>query len=244
MSRLNEVENPLEEARLLMPWYVTGKLDNDEKAFVEAMLTEHPALASALQQEKELVGLVRENTQLLEITALDSTQQRLDKMLSRIDREEAPAKQVTEQANAATITHAKPATDSWFSGLFKKPLFDMNWLTPANAVFASLLAVQLGVASFFMQNDKSETIYESATAEATVTETSVNVVHLVDFDRDALHGDVLDFLSKWKARVISGPDANNMFVIEVTEADNTQMMQEIDAQGTPVKFIGSKFRAN
>lgn len=243
MSRLNEVENPLEEARLLMPWYVTGKLADDEKAFVEVMLAEHPELGAALQQEKELVGLVRDNTQLLEITALDSTQQRLDKMLSRIEREEVPAKQRAEQKQASSQADSVKGA-SWLSGLFKQPLFDMNWLTPANAVFASLLAVQLGVAAFFMQGETSETIYESATAEETSAETSVNAVHLVDFDRDALHGDVIDFLSQWNARVISGPDANNMFVIEVTEADNAQMMQAIDAQGTPVKFIGSKFRAN
>lgn len=240
MSRLDTVENPLEEARLLMPWYVTGKLGADDNAFVETALAEYPDLELALQQEKELVGLVRENTQLLEIAALDSTQQRLDKMLSRIDRDE----QATHAKQTANVTQpkSKNAESNWFASFFKKPMLDMSWLTPANAVFASLLAVQVGVAAFFMQ-DKNETIYESATVATSATDTAVNAVHLVDFDREAKYGAVVDFLEQWNTRVISGPDANKMFVIEVTEADNEQMMQSIDTQQTPVQFIGSKFQA-
>lgn len=241
MSRLNKVENPLEEARLLIPWYVTGKLGDDDNAFVEAALAEYPELDLVLQQEKELVGLVRENTQLLEIAALDSTQQRLDKMLSRIDREEQAA-HAKLTAEVAQPNVDKKTAGSWFASFFNKPLLDMNWLTPANAVFASLLAVQVGVAAFFMQ-DKTETIYESATVASTATDTAVNAVHLVDFNRDAKYGEVVDFLEQWNTRVISGPDANKMFVIEVTETDNEQMMQAIDRQQTPVQFIGSKFQA-
>lgn len=36
--------DPVEEARLLLPWYITGKLTEAERALVERMLEQHTDL--------------------------------------------------------------------------------------------------------------------------------------------------------------------------------------------------------
>ncbi|MEZ5476629.1 MAG: hypothetical protein R3E95_03790 [Thiolinea sp.] len=140
-----ESNTRVEEARLLLPWYLTNTLSAEEQQRVNQALESSAELREEFLREEQMMRLVRENTSLLELSALDTTEQRLEKMLGRIEREE-------QQQQAARIapqtSPVKPPPQDWFKRFFGKGLFGLDWLTPANAVFASLLVLQAGLLTY------------------------------------------------------------------------------------------------
>lgn len=244
MSR-QESEKFIEEARLLLPWYLTNNLSDKEQNMVNRALEASPALRDEIECEEKMMQLVKENTSALELVALNTTEQRLDGMLARIEREEQSA----ETAGAA-ITSIKPAvaetTSGWFGRLFERRLFDIEWLSPANAVFASFLALQAGALAYYQFNH-SDTIYTSAS----VTQSSVNSANqlfLMEFQAGAQYGEVCDFLNKLDARIVSGPTNQNVFTVEMPTLPNADIVAFTDSvisqaseDNAPMVFFGPKF---
>jgi hypothetical protein len=242
--------NSLEEARLLLPWYITGKLTEPEKKLVELMFEQHPELHEEYVRELNLVGLIRDNNSLLHLTAVDTTQHRLDKLMKRIAREEVQKEGKEELADARLIPVRKPfRLGAFLQGL----LPDMKWLTPANAVFASLLAVQAGFIGWYvhsMSDNKpaSENVYLSASvAEDKAAMPIVNgMVLLVDFNGEATFHQVRDFLLHWNARVVDGPVSGNLFKIEVKDVKPSDqrsdvILQQMQQDQKVIAFVGREF---
>lgn len=237
----------VDEARLLMPWYLTNKLSAKEQQLVNEALELSPELRAEFLQEEKMMRLVKENKNLLELTAPDTTGQRLDKVLSRIEHEQpspAPRKRAPETSGSG-----------WWSKLFNSGTFGVDWLSPANAVFASLLAVQAAVLGYAQLSGAavSETnTYESASVEkpavAGVATNPAKSLFLIAFQDEAKHHEVRDFLSQWSARIISGPDKQDMFSVEL-DTGGTQdavafadlIMQQSVENKVPVAFIGSQY---
>lgn len=250
MGRDNK-EQKLEEARLLMPWYLTGRLSNEEHAFVESALEEYPELQQEFTQENQMMALVRDNSQLLELSTLDSTEKRLDQLMKRIDREEDQQAPKVEPKPQTTIEPKVSATtniSNWF-----KDLFGSQWFTPANAVFATLLLFQLGFVGVYLKQTDSANAEEAVYTSASVSpDTSANKANtqqpllMIEFQQDAQHGQVCSFLSRHQAEIIEGPNAYNIFTIKMAglssmkevEAAIKKMNAETDA---PVVFVGKKF---
>lgn len=242
MSRDYSKEEKLEEARLLMPWYLTGHLSKEDLVFVEQALEEYPELQTELSQEEQIIDLVRDNSKLLELSTLDSTENRFEQLMNRIDREEkAESKEVT-LIDVAKTKEPTPAFQ-WL-----KELFSFQWLTPANAVFATLLLFQLGFIGVYLQQaDRTpagETIYTSASVspEGAISATK-NPLLMVEFKEDAQHGQVCNFLMRHEAEIIEGPNAYNIFTIQVkglsdAEAAIKRMNTEVNS---PIVFVGKKF---
>jgi anti-sigma factor RsiW len=241
--------NPLEEARLLLPWYITGKLSEPEKKLVELMFEQHPELHEEYVRELNLVGLIRDNNSLLHLTAVDTTQHRLDKLMKRIARDEVP-KEGTEEVVGATLI---PTRKPFRLGAFLQGLIpDIKWLTPAGAVFASLLAVQVGFIGWYVHamtsKSASENIYLSASvAEGKAAMPLVNgMVLLVDFNGEATFHQVRDFLLHWNARVVDGPVSGNLLKIEVKDVKPSDqrsdvILQQMQQDQKVIAFIGREF---
>lgn len=246
----------LEEARLLLPWYLTNKLTKVEQSLVNQALESFPELRHEFLQEEKMMHLVRTNTSLLELSALDTTEQRLAKMMSRIERDAesgiaAEATPVLEQAprqpQRDTRAHAKKG---WLDFLWRQPLLNIDWLTPANAVFAGLLAFQVGLVAYsFSQPEKADTVFTSANVEPLATERKETTRFWVQFADDARHGAVCDFLNQWNAHIISGPNSQKLFTVEMTVSSNIDkvaladsIMQETSRKSSPVLFVGPQFQ--
>lgn len=241
-------KNPIEEARLLLPWYITGKLGEAEKALVDAALKQYPVLQEEYVQELKLVETIRLNADLLTLTAMDTSQQRLDKLLKRIEREETP-RIVEPVVQAKPTVMAKPRVSVW--------QIVQHWLAdwvgsngmwkPANVVFASLLAVQVGVLSVYYLQPK--TIYETVTYEDTSVglTKAKNLVVFIDFNKNASVTTLHDFLKQRNARVIDGPDSNNLFKVEfkntqtLSEMEIKQRIKQLELEQTVVSFVGREF---
>lgn len=262
MSNLESTEL-LEEARRLLPWYLTDKLSKAEQRLVNQALEVYPELQLELAQEEKMMRIVRTNTSLLELSALDTTEQRLNKLLARIERadekpedtEPVPATTVAQTISESTSnTQPSPNTTrpkkSWFEFLWRQPLFKLDWLTPANAVFASLVIAQIAVLAYGQLKD-TDTKFSVASVE-TISEPTNGKNELsrflVQFADEAKHEEVCAFLNQWKAHIVSGPNAQSIFTIEIPVASNTDkvalaesIMQQTAQQSSPVLFLGPQF---
>ena len=239
----------IEEARLLLPWYITGKLTEPERKLVEHMLTQHPSLREEYQRELNMVDMIRANTGLLQLLAVDTTQYRLEKLMKRIEREEE-----VKAPLSTTVAPPKPKVKAWGREV-KAWLNDLlprfDWLTPGNAVFALLLLLQAGFLGWFANSaaPMTESIYKTAAVADDQSAVSVakGLVLLVDFNEEAQVRQVRSFLHQWDARILDGPDDNNLFKIEVKgikPADQQQsqnILQQMGQDKTVIAFIGKEY---
>ncbi|MBU0654352.1 MAG: hypothetical protein KJ914_04370 [Gammaproteobacteria bacterium] len=244
--------DPVNEARLLIPWYITGKLSEPERKLVASMLEQHPDLKEDYLRELRTVELIRSNDSLLQLTAVDTTQQRLDKLLKRIQREEETgAAGVTPSAMEPPPGKKTVAAAGW-AAFFRGLLPSMEWLTPANAVLASLLLLQAGFAGWFAHSSLTESAQEKAylTAEYVDGSNAVPVVNgmvlLVEFNENAQIRQVREFLNKWNARMLDGPDANNLFKIEIKDVSASDqrsdaVLLQMQQDTSVISFVGRKF---
>ncbi len=249
-------KDPIEEARLLLPWYITGKLSAAEKAAVEAALQQYPVLQEEYTRELKLVETIRLNADLLKLTAMDTTQQRLDKLLKRIEREAVHTTPVelSPEVKPAVSTLAK--RPSWWQGIKQSVtdwLGDGGMWKPANALFASLLAVQIGVlALYYIQaptNSTASTVYKTVTMEGVENagESKNNLVVFIDFNKNANVTTLRQFLKKWNAHVIDGPDNNELFRVEFkntqafSDADIKQRLVQLEQDKAVISFVGREF---
>ncbi len=235
--------DPVEEARLLLPWYITGKLNQSERNLVERMLEIHPELADEYRRELKLVDMIRANHSLLELSAVDSTQQRLEKLLKHIERE------------AQTDSSASPASLKYhWLGEARQRLRNLlpAWegLTPVNAVFAVLLLIQAGFLGWFAHANtlQSEGIYVSASVAGDPSTVPVvkGMVLLVDFNGNARIQQVREFLLHWNARILDGPNDTGYFKIEVkdvppSDPQASTILQQMQQDNAVVAFIGREY---
>lgn len=260
----------LEEARRLLPWYLTEKLSKAEQGLVNQALELYPELQHELIQEEKMMRLVCTNTSLLELSALDTTEQRLNKLLARIDREEdkpeeaslpsyvesVAKNQTLPQTNPVASTKPHPPVQKkWFEFLWRQPLLNLNWLTPANAVFASLVGAQIALLAyghFATEPDAKFSVASVATSTAQTLNSDGKTElsrFLVQFADDAKHLEVCEFLNQWQAHIVSGPNAQSIFTIEMPVAPNIDkvaladsIMKQTAQQSSPVLFLGPQFQ--
>lgn len=272
MSHL-EPNKLLEEAQRLLPWYLTDKLSKAEQGLVNQALELFPELQPELLQEEKMMRVVRTNTSLLELSALDTTEQRLNKLLARIDREDEKLEETATLLQEPALTDpvmpailAKPkanaasqAKKKWFDLFWRDPLpfFNLNWLTPANAVFASLLIAQCALLAYQVSTPATGNKFTVASVE-TNTPQPVNTDgktevsrFLVQFANQAKHQEICDFLNQWHAHIVAGPNAQSIFTIEMPVAPNTDkvaladnIMKQTAQKSSPVMFLGPQFQDN
>lgn len=249
----HEPDNLINEARLLMPWYLTNKLSAEEQDLVNKALEQSEALRKEFLTEEKMMSLVKENSSLLELSALDTTEQRLANTLARIDQEDM-RQAVADKVLVSDQQHRnreQSSTSNWLGKLFSTPLLDFSWLSPANAVFAALLVFQVGVLGYMqLTGPEAQTQYTSASVAPAETVTGQQkMLLLMEFEDDARYGAVCDFLNDWDARIVDGPDGMNMFSVEMstdTAEDTDKLLEAIRQQAAqakvPVSFIGPKYQ--
>ena len=75
----------IEEARLLLPWYVTQRLDELEHKLVEEALVISPLLRREVDEQRQISKLIANDESVLEISAVNTAEHRLDDLFERID---------------------------------------------------------------------------------------------------------------------------------------------------------------
>lgn len=262
MSRNNEAQ--LEEARLLLPWYLTGQLSAVERELVDKALSQYPYLQDELHHEEQIKKLVCQDAQLLALSALDTTPQRLENLLRRIGREDEQPEVNNSNAHLARPVTA-PATprptqpNRWTA--WWQSLWSAEWLTPANAVLAGLLVCQGGVGiAYFSYNHYSALELAQNTSKkgefelssyCTIDNISINLeqneyLALVEFKESTTVGQVRAFLDAHTMGLVHDAPAHtpNLFLVRFqTElSDDKQIANYLSqvklASTDTINFLG------
>lgn len=131
----------IEQARLLLPWYATGALDDSEKRVVEHALRDSPELQQELHEQDFMFDIIKKDQSVLDISVVNTVEQRLDDLLGRIDVYEnsiQPDVRATSEDNS--VSNFKSKLNAWLSELFSIPA-----MRYATAGMAAILMIQVVV---------------------------------------------------------------------------------------------------
>jgi anti-sigma factor RsiW len=205
MSATRNDETEREEIEMLLPWYVTGRLEPGETAKVEAYLARHPELALQL----DLVRAERAET----VAANEALA--------------APSVAVTERV-LASLPSAGPAAAvqralarMWQrSGeLLAAPSANaVRWAAVAAALLVAVETVALGT----LLHERSGT-YQTASGG---TQAEGGVAVLVVFADAAKASAISRLLADFDASIVDGPKAGGIYKIRLRTEDRSQAARE------------------
>jgi hypothetical protein len=204
MSGQEMQEREREEIEMLLPWYVTGRLDRADRARVEGYLARYPDVAAQLdlvQAERE--QSVRGNEALGAPPA-----GALDRLMASLPARPGVAQRI------ARSTLLQQVAD-----LFAAPTArSVQW---AALAAAALIVVQAAAISTLLVRGGGGT-YQTAAGQAA----GEGVVALVVFAEDARAGAIAQLLAEFEASIVDGPRPGGVYKIRLRTSDRSQAGQD------------------
>jgi len=207
MSGIDEHLTEREEVEMLLPWYVTGKLDASDTARVEAYLEQHPDMLN------QLAIIAEEQTVTVE------------------DNEAIRPRLASAEGLLARTQTRGDAVRSWMSdivdnvkGLFQAPTPGaVRWAAAAAAVIICLQAAALGT---LLTQDTGG--YHTASRPGIEGEHAP--VALIAFTDRASVADITRILAENRLRVVDGPLPSGFFSVRFEdEATGEEQRKRFDA---------------
>jgi len=230
-----------EEVLELVPWYATGKLSDEDRAFFDDALVEYPSLQTYLREEMQMIEIVTANKSLLDKSAIAAPEERLKSVFNMIDAEkEIPSESVFDKV--------KKALNSWLPSNEGVPQY-------ARALSAVAVVVTLAILTAFITpifTEKSDFVPASATSvpkTETLTAAKVvdteNTVLLIGFNGSSEELGNNAILKDKLLKIESVPNKKGIFQISFKESLSTaEIKQTIDAlllQKDLIWFAGEEF---
>lgn len=192
----------------LVPWYVTGEIAADDRAWMERYLAENPDAELALGWHEGLGAAVDAHySQLPESVGWAGLAQRLEaeRATARAHgsntsaaRAGAAARGVSPQASPGMAERLS----NWFAELFARPAY---------ALAAALIVGQSAVIGYMMSRDALEGP-EHSTVRGGAPATIVPALE-VRFRQSATEQELRTLLSQAGARIVDGPDQLGDYVV-------------------------------
>jgi anti-sigma factor RsiW len=208
MSGIDEQLSEREEIEMLLPWYMTGRLEEADMARVEAYLEQHPDM------HHQLALIAEEQTGTIE--GNEAIQPRLASVASLLARTETPA----------------GVAKSWFAGLIDglKSLVEaptpgaVRWAAAAAAVIICLQAAALGT----LLTQDSGGGYQTASRPG--VEADHGAVALIAFTDKAAAADITRVLADNRLRMVDGPLPGGFYSVRFEDhATGDEQRKRFDA---------------
>lgn len=200
--------NKIEQASLLLPWYVTGKLSLLEEKEVEDCLVVSASLRQELVTERELSARIHSDPDVLDIMAITTEDQRLDGLLEKINRYE------NEKVEDTVTNKYSKKSFSW-SGLFSKLSIlivpsSVSWKNIAIAVF---LLAQVSIISVVLMNTSNKVVdYELAADRLGNTALSKhNTVLIIQFRTNVTQGYIKNIFKRIGVKSFTNPSGSTNY---------------------------------
>jgi hypothetical protein len=188
MSGQDEKLSEREEIEMLLPWYVTGRLDAADAARVDAFLAHHPEMRSQLALVREEQGAAVAGNEAIH-ARLASTDTLLAAAATPTDRAQSWLSQIAASAKA----------------LFNAPTPGaVRWATAAAAVIICLQAAALGT---LLTRDGGT----YGTASRPGTELQLQPVAMIAFTDDASALRIAQMLEDHHLRIVDGPQPGGFY---------------------------------
>jgi hypothetical protein len=209
MSNAADTNPAHDDLAMLLPWYATGRLDDEAAAQVAEVLAHDPALIRQME-------LVREDyaASVLGNEAIRAPSARqADRLLAELDRREAPlASAMSALWQRITAALAMPSAGT------------VRWAAAAAAV---VMMVQAGTIATLIVHPPAS--YAPASGKAATIE--AGAVALVAFVADAPTAAVLELLAAHQMSIVHGPDAAGAVTVRLGSAtmSETERQEKIAA---------------
>jgi hypothetical protein len=198
---MNDLETEeREEIEVLLPWYITGRLDARDRAKVETYLASHPDVAGQLdlmrdEREQAIVG-----NEALGAPGAGA----LDRLMASLSA-----------AQPSATAGAGFASSAWqqFVELFSSP--SARGLRLAAIAAAVLVIIQAATIATLLMRDGGT--YQTASGK----NAEDGVFALVVFADDAKAGTIAQLLSEFEASIVDGPKAGGVYKVRMREQSQT-----------------------
>lgn len=219
MSAPNDSAAEQFEIELLLPWYVTGKLDAADRARVEAFLATHPEM----QRQLELTREEREQAILANEKVKAPSLGTIDQVMASVAGKSRPAASARRVWDMITNLLGGPAPGG------------VRWAAAA-AVF--LLLAQAAVIGALLIDRRSDPYQVAGGKQAPAGGTTL----LVGFADQATAPAIAALLSEFDAQIIEGPKPGGMYRIRLgkapaTSADRDSIMRRLLARQDVIKLV-------
>ena len=196
-----------EEAQKLLPWYATGWLTPEERTFVQKMLLEYPELQEELELEFVIIKQLKEDESLLDLSVLETTGQRLDKVLNILEPHNVPEQNTTD--SISTIDKFKQLVDKLFLG------DSMRLQYTGFAVVSVLLAALLF--AFISPLIKNNNTFYPATVASFETAGTDETILLIGLNADSNDPRLKTLLQGVDSKISVVPGKDGMYRIHLSK---------------------------
>jgi anti-sigma factor RsiW len=217
MTEPNSLPSHVHPTVALLPWYANGTLSATDRATVSAHLQECPSCRTELD---ELVRVDNQIKQTVNAGPMPSPGL-AQTVFSRVRQE---AQQGTEEVRRTSPVMTEPSTlianiDRWLRNLFVP-----QWIP---TLVATLLVAQLGVILWAVsQPIPSVDVGGSITSRGLGSPTTRL---RIEFQPTASMQQIQTLLLDMRGRVVDGPNAEGVYIMEISTSDPAVVVQRIQA---------------
>ena len=225
-----------EELNLLLPWYLNGTLDAEEKEIV----TKHLSDCSLCHMEMEELKLLR--TTIVEANEAQNEMlsvpvERMEmKIMDRIDSFEESTHQETQRVPIAESESIWSKVQGLFDGIAMPSLSPVGMA----ALFVIQFAIILGLASTLLFNEPE---YEVLSVN-TQSVQDLGPTIMISFQGSATEKEIRTLLSSIEGTIIDGPKAGGLYVIELPKelASQNNLENEIEKLKSNTDVVKNVFK--
>jgi len=205
MSEQSAEELEREEIEMLLPWYVTGRLDRADLAKVEGYLARHPQL----RRQLDLVRAEQEQTVRVNEALGAPSAGAIDRMMASL-----PA-----HRQGRSPWRAGTALFQVVAEFFSAPTAGgVRW---AAVAAAALVVVQAAAIATLLTRSDGGT-YQAASGQQ-----PAGISALVVFADDANAKAISRLLAEFDANIVDGPKAGGVYTIRLRTEDRSQTARDV-----------------
>lgn len=222
MSGTDELISEREEIEMLLPWYVTGRLDGADAARVKAYLAEHPELQHQMALIREERATDLDLNEALPVPPLPSA----DELAARVAGQESRLISLRSRARSAFGALGRI--------LQSPPPGAIKWAAAAAAVVIVAQAAILGALL-----TREEATYVAASGPG--GEAAAGSVALISFADGATPAAITGLLNDNRLRIADGPLPGGFFRVrydgELTEEERRQLVVRLGERRDVIKLV-------
>lgn len=222
MSGTDELLSEREEIEMLLPWYVTGRLDAADTARVEAYIAAHPELQHQLALIREEQGANVAVNEALPVPRLPSA----DELMARFAGQES--RSAGAKARARDLFGA-------FTRFFESPSpAVVRWAAAAAAV---VIVAQAAVLGALITREDATYVAASGPGE----EAGAASVALISFADGATPAAITGLLEENRLRIADGPLPGGFFRLrsegQLTDEERQQLVARLGDRRDVIKLV-------
>lgn len=222
----NETELNVDEREALIPWYVAGKLNPQERAQVDAYLAENPSARLQLELAGEEMDAAIVANELID----PPSARMLDRLMADVEAIAGPER----QAGGAFARFMETLT-----GFL--PQATPIGLRAATIAAALMIAVQGGTIAWLALDGQHDGGYRTASSGE---QAAAGPGALITFQEDASAAQISALLEANGAQIVEGPKPGGVFVLRfkdttMDEAAHAAAVTKLQAEQAIVKFAAA-----